>query len=158
LVEGTLQQRWRLSRMGSAEILFADDDPAFLDVGTTLLRRANYDVAPAASGDIALDLLEEKASFWLLIADVVLPGSVDGFGLARRAKELRPTIQIIYVTGFPVVANIRSRGAPWGKTLFKPFERDELVKAVESILPPSGQSTTLPPSSETVIGSPGGKR
>jgi DNA-binding NtrC family response regulator len=135
--------------MRSDEILFADDDPAFLDLGTTLLRRANYEVAAAANGDIALHLLEEKASFWLLIADVVLPGSVDGFGLARRAKELRPTIQIIYVTGFPVVANIRSRGAPWGKTLFKPFERDELVKTVESIFPPYGGSTTLPPSRET---------
>jgi CheY-like chemotaxis protein len=143
--------------MRSDEILFADDDPAFLDIGTTLLRRANHELAAAASGDIAPHMLEEKASFWLLITDVVLPGSVDGFGLARRAKELRPTIEIIYVTGFPVVANIRYRGAPWGKSLFKSFERDELVKTVGSIFPPYGRSTTLPPSSETEIGSPGGK-
>jgi hypothetical protein len=47
---------------GRAEILFADDDPAFLDVGAALLRRANYEVAPAPSADIALDLLEEMAS------------------------------------------------------------------------------------------------
>lgn len=122
LVEGSLQPRWRLRRMRSGEILFADD-PALIDVGTALLRRAKHEIAPAASGDIALQLLEERASFRLPIDDVVLRGSVDGFGLARRAKELRPTIQVIYMTDFPVVANIRSRGAPWGKTLFKPFER-----------------------------------
>jgi DNA-binding response OmpR family regulator len=144
--------------MESAEILLADDDPAVLDVGTAFLRRANYKVAPAASGDIALHLLEKGAAFRLLVTDVVLPGSLDGCALARRAKEIRSSIQIIYVTGFPLVASIRSRGAPWGKTLLKPLEPDELVKTVESVLLPYRRSTMTPPSSEAEITAPDERR
>ena len=144
--------------MESAEILLADDDPAVLDVGTAFLRRANYEVAPAASGDIALHLLEKGASFRLLVTDVVLPGRLDGCALARRAKEIRSSIQIIYVTGFPLVANIRSRGAPWGKTLLKPLEPDEFIKAVGSVLLPYRRSTMKSPSSEAEITAPDERR
>jgi two-component SAPR family response regulator len=70
--------------------------------------------------------------FRLLITDIVLPGRLDGFALARRAKEILPRIEIVYATGFPVVAGVRSRGAPWGRTLLKPYGRDDLVNVVEA--------------------------
>jgi DNA-binding NtrC family response regulator len=118
--------------MAYAEILFVEDDPAILETATEMLREASYEVVPAVNADIALILLEEGLPFRLLITDIVLPGRLDGFALARRAKEILPKIEIIYATGFPVVAGVRSRGAPWGRTLLKPYGRDDLVNIVEA--------------------------
>lgn len=122
--------------MNNAEILFVEDDQVILDLAIDVLREANYEAVPAINADIGLILLEQGLPFRLLITDIVLPGRLDGFALARRAKELRPKIEIIYATGFPVVAGIRSHGAPWGKTLVKPFGRDDLVRIVQSVFVP----------------------
>jgi DNA-binding NtrC family response regulator len=124
--------------MENSEILFVDDDPAVLDLGIEFLRRANYRATPAINADIGLMLLERGVPFRLLITDVVLPGRFDGFALARRAKEIRPAIEIIYETGFPAVADVRSHGAPWGRTLLKPFGCNDLVKIVGSTLSEGG--------------------
>jgi len=123
--------------MSGADILFVEDDQEILDLWVPVLRQAGYDATPAVNADIALILLEQGLPFRLLITDVVLPGRFDGFALARHAKELRPQIEIIYATGFPLVAGIRSRGAPWGKTLVKPYGRADLLKVVESVMVPS---------------------
>jgi DNA-binding NtrC family response regulator len=120
--------------MGQAEILFVEDDPAILELGIAMLRQASYEAVSAINADIGLILLEQGLPFRLLITDIVLPGRLDGFALARRAKEILPRIEIIYATGFPVVADVRSRGAPWGRTLLKPFGRDDLIKTVEAVL------------------------
>src|SRR5437660_8832237 len=114
--------------MAYADILFVEDDPAILEIAVEMLREASYEVVPAVNADIALILLEQGLPFRLLLTDVVLPGRLDGFALARHAKELRPQIEIIYATGFPLVAGIRSRGAPWGKILVKPYGRADLLK------------------------------
>jgi DNA-binding NtrC family response regulator len=127
--------------MGYAEILCVEDDPAILDMSVEMLREASYEVVPAINADIALILLEEGLPFRLLITDVVLPGRLDGFALARRAKEIVPKIEIVYATGFPDVAGVRSRGAPWGRTLLKPYGRDELLKTVEAVFVTPASST-----------------
>lgn len=116
--------------MGQADILFVEDDPTILELGIEILREAGYEVMPAVNADIAVILLEQGLPFRLLITDIVLPGRLDGFALARRAKEILPKIEIVYATAFPVVAGVRSRGAPWGRTLLKPFGHDDLIKVV----------------------------
>jgi DNA-binding response OmpR family regulator len=132
--------------MGYSEILFVEDDPTILDIGVEILREASYEVVPAINADIGLILLEEGLPFRLLITDIVLPGRLDGFALARRAKEIVPKIEIIYATGFPDVAGVRSRGAPWGRTLLKPYGRDELLNAVEAVFvaPPRSAMPSRP--------------
>ncbi len=132
--------------MGNAEILFVEDDPDILDAAIAILREAGYEAVSAVNADIGLILLEQGLPFRLLITDIVLPGRLDGFALARRAKEIRPHIEIIYATAFPVVAGVRSRGAPWGKTLLKPFGSDDLVRTVESVfVAPASSSPIAPP-------------
>src|SRR6266851_5349008 len=123
--------------MGNAEILFVEDDPAILDVGIDILREASYEAMPAVNADIALVLLEQGLPFRLLITDIVLPGRLDGFALARRAKEIIPKIEIIYVTAFPAVAGIRSRDAPLVRrqsVKARAVERGERLEAVERVL------------------------
>jgi two-component SAPR family response regulator len=72
--------------------------------------------------------------FQLLITDIAMPGLLDCYALARKARELRPEMQIIYMTGFAGMANIRSRGAPYGQTIIKPWTTQVLLAAVASVI------------------------
>jgi DNA-binding NtrC family response regulator len=116
--------------MTTPRILFADDDKDILDLGITALKEAGCDVMPAINSDIACVLFEQGLVFDLLVTDIVLPGRLDGFALAARAREFNPNIRIIYSTGFGSVARIRARGALYGELLVKPWQGRDLVKIV----------------------------
>jgi two-component system, cell cycle sensor histidine kinase and response regulator CckA len=120
--------------MADPEILLVDDERDILELGVTALREAGYAVQPASNGDIALVLIEQGVHFRLLITDIVMPGVLDGFALARRARDVDPSLPIIYTTGFARVASVRSPGAPYGDTLRKPWRPSELLKVVAGVL------------------------
>ena len=120
--------------MDHPDILLVDDDQDVLHVTTEILRQAGYRIQSVMSADIASVLLREGLPFRLLITDVVLPGLLDGYALARMARDLSPGIPIIYLTGYPPVAEIRGRGAPHGETLVKPVRAEDLCKAVDLLL------------------------
>jgi DNA-binding NtrC family response regulator len=116
--------------MTTPRILFADDDKDILDLGITALTEAGCDVMPAINSDIACVLFEQGLRFDVLVTDIVLPGRLDGFALAAKAREFIPNIRIIYSTGFGSVARIRARGALYGELLVKPWQGRDLVKIV----------------------------
>src|ERR1700730_4889550 len=116
------------------QILVADDEDAVLELILEILRDEGYRVTPAINGDIALVILEQDLPFKLLITDIAMPGLLDGYALARKARELRPEMQIIYMTGFASMAHVRSRGAPYGQTIIKPWSTPVLLGAVSSII------------------------
>jgi DNA-binding NtrC family response regulator len=120
--------------MQEAEILLVDDERDILELGLMALREAGYVVQGAASGDIAMVLVEQGLPFRLLVTDIVMPGLLDGYALARRAHQLRPGLRVIYSTGFSRVASIRAPGAPAGETLQKPWRPNQLLRLVAQVL------------------------
>jgi len=120
--------------MREPEILLVDDERDILDIGAIVLREAGYKVQPAPNGDIAMVLIEQGLPFRLLITDIVMPGELDGYTLARRARAHHPNLPIIYTTGFARVASVRMVGAPWGDTLQKPWRTSELLRLVGTVL------------------------
>jgi CheY-like chemotaxis protein len=138
--------------MGQPAILFVDDCEDVLEVAALALNDAGFDVMTAISGDVALILLEQRVPFRLLITDVIMPGFLDGFALARKAREHLPDIRLIYTTGYREIAGVRSRGAPFGEVLAKPWIPSQLVEMVAASLagkPP--EATDEPASSATII-------
>jgi DNA-binding NtrC family response regulator len=120
--------------MGQSPVLLVDDDQPLLGILTETLRAEGYLAQPAISGDAALVLLQQRVPFRLLITDIFLPGQLDGFALARRAREFRPSIPIIYSTGYPQVAQIRAHSAPYGEILVKPWKVDAMLAAISTAL------------------------
>ncbi len=120
--------------MDHPDILLVDDDQDVLRVTTEILRQAGYRTQSAMSADVALVLLRESLPFRLLITDVVMPGLLDGYALARMARDLSPGIRVIYLTGYLPIAEVRARGAPHGETLVKPVRAEDLCKAVDLLL------------------------
>jgi len=128
--------------MSRLPILVVDDNEALLNELTEALRGEGYLAQPAISGDIALVILQQRIPFRLLVTDVVLPGVLDGFTLARRAKLFFPNIPIIYTTGHPDVAHIRARGAPYGEILPKPYRMAAMLRAISAALRPNTATDT----------------
>ena len=122
--------------MGQSQVLLVDDDQHLLGALTRTLRAEGYLAQPAISVDDALVSLQQRVPFDLLITDIFLPVLLDGFALARRAREFCPSIPIIYSTGYPQVAQIRAHNAPHGEILEKPWKLDAMLTAISAALAP----------------------
>lgn len=117
-----------------ARILLAEDDESMLNFLVLALTRVGHQVFAKTDGTEALKALQGDQDFDLLLTDIVMPG-MDGIELAQKATELRPTLKVMFITGFAAVAmNNTSKSAAKAKVLSKPFHLNDLVDQVEQLL------------------------
>lgn len=119
---------------GILNILIVDDDPHVRALIGGKLRASGHDVVEAESGDAALPLLE-RGGFEVLVTDISMPGALDGWALADRARSIHPRIPVVYVSGGPQDPDRRLELSLY---LRKPFHPDELVAAVRQLAPRRG--------------------
>ena len=123
-----------------ARILLVEDEPAVLDMLTTTLHRASYNVTTARSGDDALRIWKEAGGFDLLVTDIVMPGKLQGTHLAKALRGLQHSLPVVFMSGYAKEATVHGNGLrPEDIRLMKPFGRHELVAAVEKALEPVSQ-------------------
>jgi CheY-like chemotaxis protein len=95
-----------------------------------LLRHAGYDVIEAGTLDPALTALDDFGQrIDLLLTDVKM--TPHGFALARMAQRRRPSINVVYLTAFPELAEMETP-LPGSKLLSKPINADALIAAVDT--------------------------
>jgi DNA-binding response OmpR family regulator len=81
-------------------ILVVDDEELVLDFVTTLLRIEGYKALSATSGQAGLDCFQRNQSaISLVVTDVEMPG-LKGPEMARRIRELDPSVKLMFITGF----------------------------------------------------------
>ena len=116
-------------------VLLADDDRSVRTFATRVLRRAGYRVLVAESGDAALAEIEREGSaIDLLVTDVVMPG-LDGAELAARARELHPSLRVLFMSGYPADLTTGERLVPMGAALLqKPFASEGILTRVAAML------------------------
>jgi two-component system, cell cycle sensor histidine kinase and response regulator CckA len=120
---------------GSEIVLLTEDDDAVRRLMRSALRQYGYQVLEAANGGEAILLSEQHAgTIDLLVTDVVLP-RMSGRHLAERLAAQRPTMRILFMTGYTDDAIVR-HGVERSEVslLQKPFTADELVARVRQIL------------------------
>ena len=115
----------------AARILLVDDDHAVREVTSTTLRDLGYTVVEAGSGGAALDILTREPTIDLLIIDFAMPG-MSGAEVARQARAKRPTLPILFITGFADRAALA--GVSETHIVGKPFMNDELATKLRSVL------------------------
>ena len=122
-------------------ILVIEDDPPIQIVVEDALTDGGFEPAIAPSGEEAVTLLKgNKNKYRALITDINLRGRIDGWEVAKRAREIHPEFPILYITA----ANADqwpSHGVPNSILLTKPFAPAQLVTAVSQLLN-SGTPTT----------------
>ena len=114
-----------------ARILLVDDDHAVREVTSTTLRDLGYSVVEAGSGGAALDILAREPTIDLLIIDFAMPG-MSGAEVARQARAKRPTLPILFITGFADRAALA--GVSETHIVGKPFVNDELATKLRTVL------------------------
>lgn len=115
-----------------ARIMLAEDDDAMRSFLAAALGRAGHNVSSFSDGWAAL--AASPSEFDLLIADIVMPG-MDGVELARRARQSRPALRVMFITGFAAVVLDGGRSPlPGAAVLSKPFHLKDLVNHVDRLL------------------------
>ncbi len=109
-------------------ILVVEDDPEVLDLAVATLESLGYEVLAASEGAGALEILEATPRIDLVLSDVMLPGGLLGPEVVRRARQVRPDLRVLFMSGY-ADAEARSSGllAEGATVLSKPFRRHDLA-------------------------------
>ncbi|HWU54646.1 MAG TPA: response regulator, partial [Rhizomicrobium sp.] len=75
------------------------DEPAIRGFLYDHLSQCGFNPLTVASGDEAVALLEKEISVDLVFSDVRMPGTLDGFGLARWVRDHRPGLPVLLASG-----------------------------------------------------------
>lgn len=121
---------------GQGTILLVEDEDAVRLFAVRALRNKGYTVLEADSGDTALDIISKgEHDIDLMVSDVVMP-NMDGPTLIRRARELRPEIRAVFISGYAEEAFRRSLGDDLTDVDFlaKPFSLKDLAAKVKEQL------------------------
>ncbi|MCI3944280.1 response regulator [Pseudomonas syringae] len=120
---------------GDETILVVDDEPAVRLLMVELLEDLGYAVLQAERGVDALSILQSKTAIDLLVTDVGLPGGMNGRQVADAARDVRPDLKILFVTGYAENAALaHDTLEPGMHVLPKPFAIAELISRVTELL------------------------
>jgi CheY-like chemotaxis protein len=116
------------------QLLYVEDETIIQMEVEAVLRHAGFDLVLASNGNQALAMLEGGGSnIQGLITDVRLGEGADGWDVARRAREILPSVSVVYASGGSAKAWF-SRGVPLSIMIDKPFLNGQIVKAIYSLL------------------------
>ena len=123
-------------------ILIVDDEEFLLQYVRLVLVRAGYGVLTAENGEEAWELIAvNNQEIRLLLTDIVMPGSFDGFELAERVRKRHPDLPVLFMTGAPLQANVSKDGLTGQRKLLrKPFLPDQLLTIVRESLKAANRS------------------
>jgi DNA-binding response OmpR family regulator len=129
--EANTLSRWT----GTETILLVEDDDALRGYATDILQELGYHVLSASHGVSALETLDRGGPVDLLLTDVVMPGGLNGRQLADKAVAKRPSLRVLYMTGYTRNAIVHhGRLDPGINVISKPFSFEELAARVRARL------------------------
>ena len=114
---------------GSGTVLLVEDNPEVASVSAGLLEQLGYTVRKVANAEAALREIELDG-IDLVFSDIVMPGKMDGLGLARHLKAVRPRLPILLASGYSDAALSVRGDFP---ILRKPYEIHELSQAIAKL-------------------------
>ena len=125
----------RIGRGAGEIVLVVDDEQALRMLMMEVLHENGYCGLEAADGPAALEILQSDTQIKLLITDLGLPGGMDGREVADAARQLRPGLKVLYVTGFAENVVVGDGPLPAGTAILtKPFMMSALGNLVRELL------------------------
>ncbi len=120
------------STSGRAVVLIVEDEPLVRMMVIELFEDEGFEVLEAANADQALGIFGERKDVALLFTDVEMPGSIDGYALARWVHDNRPTVKTMIVSGraLPRAGDVPDGAAFVGK----PYDHDDVMRRVQTMM------------------------
>jgi PAS domain S-box-containing protein len=115
-------------------VLVIEDEPVVRAVVVEMLAEQGYRTLDAVDGPSGLKILRSNARIDLLVTDVGLPG-MNGRQVADQARETRPDLKILFITGYAESVAI-SDGflQPGMEMITKPFDLDHLAQRIRAMI------------------------
>jgi signal transduction histidine kinase/ActR/RegA family two-component response regulator/HAMP domain-containing protein len=121
---------------GHETILVVEDEDGVRALVIKVLENLGYRLLQAQSGPRAIDVWREHESeIDMLITDIVMPEGMNGFELAERLRLRRPSLKVIFTSGY--LADVSRNDFPAREAdayLAKPFSLPELARLVRRTL------------------------
>ena len=139
------RQMWPSARLGpehdrtspvqsSVTILVVDDDERGRRITARLLRDEGFQVIEAQSGEQALERLGDPGEVQVLLADIAMPGGMNGVELAEKILAADPWRRVVLMSGydrlFPKLGSMAARFP----LLMKPFTANQLIEQMREVL------------------------
>jgi hypothetical protein len=121
-------------RSAGETVLVVEDEPVVRSVVVEMLQDEGYRVLEAVDGPSGLAALRGEPVIDLLVTDVGLPG-MNGRQLADQARETRPDLKILFITGYAEsVAMAEGFLLPGMEMITKPFDLDVLSRRIRTMV------------------------
>ncbi|GAA4028820.1 response regulator [Sphingomonas rosea] len=116
-------------------LILLTEDEALVSISVQkALEDAGFSVRSVSSGEEAVAVLDaEHADFRGIITDIRLGSEIDGWDVARHARELIPDVPVVYMSGDSAHEHT-SKGVPQSVMLQKPFVLAQVITAISSLL------------------------
>ena len=117
---------------GRSVVLIVEDEPLVRMMVIELFEDEGFEVLEAANADEALGIFGERDDVALLFTDVEMPGSIDGYALARWVYVNRPAVKTMIVSGraLPRAGDVPDGAAFVGK----PYDHDDVMRRVQTMM------------------------
>jgi DNA-binding NtrC family response regulator len=113
---------------GAGTVLLVEDNPDVATSSTVLLEELGYRVKWVTDAESAMREIE-RDGIDIVFSDIVMPGKLDGLGLARNLRRSHPHMPVVLATGYSDAS--RKSGSEF-LLLRKPYELHELSNALET--------------------------
>jgi PAS domain S-box-containing protein len=115
-------------------VLVVEDEPIVRGLIIDELEELGYAALEAADGPEGLEILRSKRRIDLLITDIGLPG-LNGRQLAEAARDLRPSLKVLFMTGYAENAALAAGFLePGMEMITKPFAMEALATRIRSMI------------------------
>ena len=115
------------------KVLLVEDDELVRTTLVDMLIDAGFEVTEALSPEDALGGDDAAEPPNVLVTDIDLGSSLNGFDVAAAAHRLWPAVSVLYISGLPFTRKGQELG-PRGSYLSKPFSGNSLLKAIDELV------------------------
>ena len=120
---------------GSEAILIVEDDIMVRRYVVAQIQSLGYRTLDAGNAVEALALIDRGEEIDLLFTDVMMPGAINGWQLAVEAINRRPSLKLLFTSGYAAKALVADRRLAAGALLLaKPYRKIELAKMIRAAL------------------------
>ncbi|MCW9013963.1 MAG: PAS domain S-box protein [Gammaproteobacteria bacterium] len=114
-------------------ILIVEDEENLRELACELLSAQGYKILTAENGEAAIEILRSNETVDLLFCDIIMPGGMNGYQVAEKAKALRPSLKIQLTSGLADKSIVNSYTLESEfNILQKPYSRSDLIKCINN--------------------------
>jgi CheY-like chemotaxis protein len=114
-------------------VLVVENEPLVRAVAVEALETEGFEVIAAPSADYAVTLLQSRDDIDVVFTDVAMPGTLNGFDLARLVRRTYPHVNVLVYSGALPLGF--SGEAPEARFVRKPYRVAEIAPIIRGMMP-----------------------